>query len=54
MKRKIKKEKTSRSQTVEQKSHERYKRPGCPSCKILGTILKTVEGRTSTNGPGNK
>ena len=25
-----------------------------PSCKILGTVLKMNEGRTSTNGPENK
>ena len=27
---------------------------GCPPRKILGTILKVEEGKTSTNGPMNK
>ena len=38
----------------EKKSHQRDKYLGCPSRKILGTILKVDQRRTSTNGPGNK
>ena len=49
-----KNEKTSRNQSILQKSHERNKHLVCPSRKILGTILEVDEGRTSTNGPKNK
>ena len=37
-----------------QKSHQRNKYLGCPSCKILGTILKMNEELTQTNGPEDK
>ena len=45
------KEKTARKQTTLQKSHQTDKYMGCPHPrKILGTILKVDERRTTTNG----
>ena len=46
--------KTSRNQTLQQKSHQRNKQLSCPPCKILGTILKMDMGRTQTNGSEDK
>ena len=37
-------EKTTRNETMLQKSHQRDKRLGCPSCEILGSILGVDEG----------
>ena len=48
------KEKTTRNQTIQQKSHYRDKNLGCHPSKILGNILKVDEGKTSTNGLENK
>ena len=41
-------EKTSQNQTLQQKSHQRDKHLGYPTCKILRTILKIEKG-----GQGN-
>ena len=60
MKEKLKKkkplenEKTTWHQTTLQKSSQRDKYLCCPPHKLLGTILKVDEGRTSTNGLENK
>ena len=42
-------EKTSWNQALLQKSHQKNKQLGIPSCKILGTIFKMDEGGTQTN-----
>ena len=47
-------DKTTRNQTISQKSHQKDKHLCCLLSKILGTILKVDERRTSTNGPKNK
>ena len=47
-------DKATRNQSIKQKIYQRYKHLGCPFCKILGTILKVEEGKTSTNEPKNK
>ena len=47
-------EKTTPNQTIWQKSHQRDKNLGCPTRKILGTILEVDEERTLTNEPENK
>ena len=44
-------DKTTRNQTIQQKSNQRDKHQGCSPCKILGTILEMDEKRTLTNGP---
>ena len=43
-------EQNTRKETTLQKSHQK----SCPSGKMLGTILKGDERRTSTNRPENK
>ena len=45
--------KTTRNVSTQKKSHQRNKYLGCPSRKILGTILKVDERRTLTNGREN-
>ena len=47
-------EKTAWKQTILQKSHQRDKHLGCPPSKILWTIPKVDERRTSTNGAEKK
>ena len=37
--------KTTGNQTIQQKSHQRYRYLGCPSCKILGNIFEMDEGK---------
>ena len=37
---------TTQNQTISQKSHQRDRRLGYPSCRILGTILEVNEGAT--------
>ena len=47
-------EEITRNLTTKQKSHQRDEYLGCPSRKILKTIIKVDQRRTSTNGPENK
>ena len=47
-------EKTTRNQTIKQKSCQKDKYQDCTPHNILGTILKVDERKTSTNGPENK
>ncbi len=47
-------EKHIRNKSTLQKSHQRDKHLVCPPCKILGTILKLDNRRTSANEPENK
>ena len=42
------------NQALQQKSHQRNKYQGRPSCKILWTILKMDRGGTRINGSNNK
>ena len=37
-------EKIAQNQALQQKSHQRYKQLGSPSCKILRTIFKMDKG----------
>ena len=47
-------EKAALNQALQQEYHQRDQHLGCPSFKILGTILEMDEGRTSINGPADK
>ena len=46
--------KASQNQTLLQKSLQKNKHFGSPSCKILVTIPITNKGGTQTNGPKDK
>ena len=46
--------KTTRNQTTQQKDNQRDTYLGCPSLKILGTILNVDQRRNPTNEPENK
>ena len=45
---------TSRNEALQQKSHQRNKRPGSLPCKVLRTILKMDKTGTQTNRPNDK
>ena len=42
-------EKSKYLRVLQQQAGPRNKRMGCPSCEIIGTILKMDKGRTQTN-----
>ena len=49
-----KNEKTSWNLTMPHKSHQRNTPLGCPSCKVLWTILEMDKGGSQIDGPNNK
>ena len=54
MKEKKRVSQTNEEISLSQDSHQMDKNLGCPSGKILRTIVEMDEGRTSINGPNNK